>query len=727
METGQICLHSLFGKHCRHARRVWLVAVLVLVFAALLDQQRARAQSLDDLIPAQAVENPEEWANQTSSPVLDNDARLPGDAEVDATLEPDHEGGDIDLLPLESVALEEDPPDASPERLEFTDFGVAEPVSAVDLESVRITDGLELGLPFDPEEFGEGEEFVARFSALSTLRGLGSAETNVAQVAVRVTNDEALLADLLRLYGYYDGRVIPAISARNASSQNGGASVRFNIQPGRQFTIGTVDLGQLSEAGADLDLLRNAFAIQSGDTARTDLIVEERLALVTALGENGYTFASVDEPRLTVDHLRFEADLDMAVSPNGKYRIGEVVSGAPDLMSSQHLSSLARFDPGEIYQESEVQDLRQVILGTGLVSRISITPRQVAPPEGTEPGTVDLDVAMDQAPLRTIKAGIGYGTGEGYKLSGSWEHRNLFPPEGMLLVRGLLGTREILAGLTFQRNNLGGRHRVLTADTSIGQEDRDAYHARTVRLVASYELKSTPLHRYRFTWGLGTELLATDEREILVTGERSDRQTYLVGAFPLHAQLDTSDDLLDPKEGFRLGLRLSPELSIQGKDATSYVRARWDGSVYRRVGGGTVLAARTALGSIFGAQIGDIAPSRRFYAGGGGSVRGFGFEAIGTRDDPDGVSGGRSLAEFSLEARIPTNMFNGAVSVVPFVDAGAVYEDKIPAFENMRFGAGLGFRYDTPIGPFRVDIATPINPRQGDRNVVVYVSLGQAF
>lgn len=703
-------------------RQRWFPVIAALVLFQSLMPPRASAQSLDELIPDEAVENPEAWAGQIpQSGVVEAEA-------VDEVLDAEELAEpQIDLSLIEADGLDViEPPDAY-EPFEFTDFGVSDTSSLVDLETVRISRELALGLPVDRSEFPEREDFIRRFSTLSTLEELGNSNGNLAQVAVRVAEDEALLGDLLRLYGYYGGSVAHAIEVENGSSTDGAANVRFDIQPGRQFLIGGADLGQLAEVGTDFDLLHNAFGIRSGDPARTDLIVEGQARLMTALGENGYVFASIEDPQLTVDHARFAADLEMPVSPNGKYRIAGVVSGAPDLLSSRHLASLAKFASGDVYRATEIQDLRQMILGTGLVTGVSITPRQVVPAEAEGPGRVDIDIAMEPAPLRTIKAGTGYGTGEGFRISGSWEHRNLFPPEGMLMVRSILGTREMLTGVTFQRSNLGGRHRILTLDTSASHEERDAYDARTVTLLANYELKSTPLHRYRFNWGVGTELLATDEREILFADVRTARQTYLVAAFPLHALLDTSDSLLDPKDGFRIGLKLSPELSLQGKDATSYVRARWDGSVYHRVGSGTVLAARAALGSIFGASTDDIAPSRRFYAGGGGSIRGYGYEKVGIADSVGDVVGGRSMAEFSLEARIPTKLLDGAISVVPFADGGAVYPEEYPTFDDFRFGAGLGLRYDTPIGPFRFDIATPLNPRPQDGKIAVYVSLGQAF
>ncbi len=128
-------------------------------------------------------------------------------------------------------------------------------------------------------------------------------------------------------------------------------------------------------------------------------------------------------------------------------------------------------------------------------------------------------------------------------------------------------------------------------------------------------------------------------------------------------------------------------------------------------------------GSIFGADRDRIAPSRRFYAGGGGSVRGFGYQEIGPRDQFDDPIGGRSLAEASVEARIRFGDFG----VVPFLDAGQIYTSTLPRFDSFRFGAGIGARYYTTFGPIRIDLATPLDPRRGDPKVGVYVSIGQAF
>jgi translocation and assembly module TamA len=139
---------------------------------------------------------------------------------------------------------------------------------------------------------------------------------------------------------------------------------------------------------------------------------------------------------------------------------------------------------------------------------------------------------------------------------------------------------------------------------------------------------------------------------------------------------------------------------------------------------GVVLAARTRLGTILGAPRDAVAPSRRFYAGGGASVRGYGYQSIGPRDPNNDPIGGRSLTEFAVEARIRAFRNFG---IVPFIDAGNIYTDPLPRFTDFRYGAGLGVRYYSNFGPIRLDVGTPLNRQPGDSRIAVYVSLGQAF
>lgn len=679
--------------------------------------------TLDDLIPDSAVADPEGWARQGApeTPTEPETAQPDASSALEEMPDLSLPWPDPAMVP-EVEELEPDPDIRFAESLD-------EPLEALpDGRKVKAGSDVVFVFPDTGADFAVQDEFVDRFRELSALNqhNVDDDGENLAQISARARSDSELLERLLRNYGYYDGyvsRSVTQIQAGEASAPDE-PEVRFDIIPGTQYRFGEIDLGALPTA-PDHEALRKSFEIWPGDPLLADRIVSESFDLDTALGESGYPFAAIGEPSLLVDHARQEGDLTLPVQPGGRYRFGEVVSGRPDFLSSRHLQEIARFDPGDIYKRSDEMDLRRAIVATGLVSSVSIARRTTEPPADGKDGTVVLDVAMTKAKLRTIAGAVGYGSGEGWRVEGSWEHRNLFPPEGALRVRGIAGTKEQLVGATFRRNNWHGRDKVLTIDAYASNVDRDAYAARTTSLIGTYERVSTLLYQKKLTWGVGLEAVATDERE--TKDVATARRTYFIGALPFHALYDTSDSLLDPRKGFRVGGRVSPEISLRNNQQSTYVRTQLDVSYYQPVGGKVVIAGRGRVGSILGTDIANIAPSRRFYAGGGGSVRGYGYQEIGPRDDQDEPNGGRSLVEFSLEARVGTGLFGGAVSVVPFIDGGAVDRSSTPGFRDLRFGAGVGLRYNTGFGPIRVDVATPLNPRPGDNPVAVYVSLGQAF
>ena len=700
-----------------------LAAGAVLLAQPLHAQERDTLPALEELIPDSAIDNPEEWAQQGVPPeaVAEEDAPPPVEQELaEMPLVDVPWPSELELPELAPIEPEED--------IQFAE-DLLEPLpTLVDGDEERVSDELLLVFPSELSLFPERDEFLDTFESLSTVEEYDS-DNSAARLAAQARADEALLQRLLRIYGYYDAQVIRSVGGAPAGEEAQAQSglVRFDVIPGKQYVVGAIDLGELAAAGEDYRLLRESFAIDSGDPLNQFDIEREQADLDIALGENGYPFAAIDDPELLVDHDRQEGDLTMGVMPNGKYNFGRITSSLPDFMSGKHLEEIARFEPGDMYQRSLEMDLRRAIQATGIVGSTTITKVDAAPPADGRPGTVDLQVEMTPAELRTLAGSIGYGTGEGFKLEGSWEHRNLFPPEGALKVRGIAGTREQLAGVTFRRNNFKGRDQVLTVDAYVSTLDYKAYDARTASLVATFERVSTLLFQKRFSWSAGLELVATQEREADASGVFGPRQTYFIAALPGYAQWDTSDDLLNPTRGFRIATRLSPEVARTNGAEAFYLRGELEGSYYHPVSDKIVLAGRAKFASIPGAPLSAIAPSRRLYAGGGGSVRGYGYRAIGPSNSAGDPTGGRSLTELSAEARITTGFFDGALQVVPFVDAGTVGPDSTPGFDEIKIGAGIGIRYLTGFGPVRVDIGVPLNPGPNDAKVGVYVGLGQAF
>ena len=559
---------------------------------------------------------------------------------------------------------------------------------------------------------GTGPLVRQRFEQLSTLDANDGEPANAAQLDRRAREDAQLLTNLLRGAGYYDAQVTTRIEPGNEPT------VLLTAVPGNLYRFAGVTLDGVKAAGDKAAPLEKAFGIRPGDPVDADTIVAGEARLKTVVGEEGFPFAKVGDPQIVVDRAARTATLDLSVDPGLPRRYGRIVMANDKLFDARHVQEIARFSPGQPYDSAGLDDLRRALVQTGLVSSV-----EVKPVPGDAPDTVNIAVALEPAPPHTIAGELGYGTGEGASATINWTDRNLFPPEGALTLRSVLGTREQLGAVVFRRNNFQGRDRVLTAQFSAAHILRDAYEAKTLSLSAGLERQTNIFFQKTWTWSLGGELLTSDERDVIESTGQPRRRTFFIGALPTSLNYDGSDDLLNPTRGFRLGGRLSPEVSLQGS-VFGYTRTQIDASLYHPFGDRVVLAARTRLGTILGAPRDQIAPSRRFYAGGGASVRGYGFQAIGPRDANNDPIGGRSLAEFSIEARVKAF---GHFGVVPFLDAGNISTSPLPRLTGLRFGTGLGVRYYSNFGPIRLDVGTPLNPQKGDSRVAVYVSLGQAF
>ncbi len=649
------------------------------------------------------------WAQEVPPPDVDGPLDAMPDIGVDW---PDmQQSDDVEPLPSDPADAQVDAaPNAEPVQ-------VAEPdvdATGVDADSFADTgEERRYMVSLNGLDAIADPQFTLRFDELSVLRQGQSKPANLAQINRRIKEDSELLDRLLRAKGYYAARIRGAVSAPAAGSDR--LSVIFNIVPGTQYLLESVDVEGLAETGEREAKLREAFPPKAGDPIDADRILAGRDAMATALSESGFPFAKVDEPEVRIDHEDRKGDLDMIVTPGGYRTFGAIRMSDERLFDAHHVQEIARFDPGDTYMASDVEDLRRAIVATGLVSTVSLKPVDAGDGEH-----VDLAVDTRPAPLRTIAGELGYGTGEGYRAEASWQHRNFFPPEGAVTLRGVIGTQEQTASFTYRRSNFKRRDNVLTGLLSISNIRRDAYDARTINLSGAIERQTNILFQKNWVWRVGAELIASDEADAFSGGAR---RTFLIAAVPLSLTYDGSDDLLNPTKGFRLGGRVSPELSFQNT-TFGYAKVQVDGSVYQPMNDRVVVAARARFGTILGSTVDQIAPSRRFYAGGGASVRGYGYQAIGPRygEDDDPV-GGKSLAEFSLEARVRFGNFG----VVPFVDAGNISTSFLPRFRDLRIGAGMGVRYYSNFGPIRVDVGTPINPQTGDPKIAVYVSLGQAF
>ncbi|WP_236559260.1 BamA/TamA family outer membrane protein [Sphingomonas sp. T1] len=564
-----------------------------------------------------------------------------------------------------------------------------------------------------------GDGLEARYKALSALKGGGKA-ANTTQVSARAKEDEALVVRLLKSLGYYDATAISTIEA--VPEKPGRLKAIVSAQPGRLYTLGSIDVKTAQTIPPDL--VRSQLPLKVGDPIQADRIQGAEANVSLMLPQMGYPFVKVGERDILLD--------DEAQVPTGAYTLpvdtgprasfGQLRTEGDAVFDIEHLNVFPRFEEGQLYDNRMTDDLRDALVATSLFQSVSVVPQRTGRtnPDGTE--QVDLLVRQEKGPARTLGGNVGFSTGQGFRAEGTWQHRNLFPYEGGLLASVIAGTQEQGLAGTFRRANAGRRDRTFSLTAGANHSNYDAYEAFTTSVGIRWSYDSTPIWQKPITYYYGGELVGTNESVYDFARGENVRRTYGIVALPGQLLFDRSDSLLNPTKGFRLRLNASPETSVQGS-VKPYVRAMVEGTFYYPVSSSIVIAGRAKAGTIQGVARDDLAPSRRYYGGGGGSVRGYGYQRLGPFDPNGDPVGGRSLNEFALEARYRFGDFG----IVPFIDAGNSYESSTPNLSSLRYGAGIGGRFYTSFGPMRIDVATPLNPREGDGKVALYISIGQAF
>lgn len=626
-------------------------------------------------------------------------------------------------------ALQDGPQDETLADTPLEDAALAAPLEPIDSFDVRVPQepseaASEVPPPISYYMVVTGIEDLGlepSFRDVSALDEGGREAANAAMLSARAEADAETLLRLLRSEGFYDA--ITEAEIVLPPEPDGRYRVEMFADPGQRYTLSGVDITG-TEKIIPQRLLIDALELAPGDPIDAGLIQSAEASAALVLPRNGYPFAQLKERRILLDGEMHTGDYELPVDLGPRARFGGIqVEGDDPAFSAEHVAVLARFKRGDLYNVAMQDDLREAMVATGLFESVAAEP--VLTRETTETGEAiaDIRVFQDAGPARSLLAEAGFGTGQGFRLEGAWVHRNLFPPEGALEARAVAGTKEQLVSGTFRRSNAGLRDRTVQLGINVGRQDFEAFEAFSAGIIGRISRESTPIWQKRWTYAYGAELIASRETRFETPERPRDHDTFFIGALPVELGYDASNDLLDPSEGFRLRARLSPEASLQSGDFDPYLRTQLDGSIYQGLSDDFVLAARTRFSFITGIARDEIPPSRRLYAGGGGSVRGYGFQDIGPRDTENRPLGGRSANEFAIEGRYRF----GNWGAVAFFDAGQVYEREYPDFSDLQYGAGLGVRYYTNFGPFRADIGIPLNRRAGQSDFAIYISIGQAF
>ncbi len=542
--------------------------------------------------------------------------------------------------------------------------------------------------------------------------------------------------DQVRLFyqrhGYFD------VAASLLTPHPGEAEIR--ISEGVPYRIASVDISGWPEKGGEDSargyLWKNA-RVKKGETYSVDAYQQGVHALVYWLKDSGYPFARV-RPSAQVDMRTKTVVISYSAHPGEFGRFGPVTfKGDFNPLDRTLLERALAFKTGEIYRQSLADSSQEALFRLGVFESVVLVPKK-----GGQPGTIPVVVRLKAGRIHRIRLGVGYASDEGVRGQAGWETLRV---NGRLLNLGAevkWSDIETTASGYLKRPYFLDRNTTLLSDVSYSRMRQTSFTYR------SLQLRSGLYHR--FSRNLSGTVYGSVERVLQITPDRLLKTALAEGATEVAtiASLPVSLTYNDTNTPFA---SLSPTLSPGARTGTpfsptqggiyslvvepSYVLARHirftkttiEARHYFGLGADFVLACKLKMGGILsGASADEIPVTRRFYAGGANSVRGYAYDNLGPLSNKGVLLGGDGLAEASLELRFPLREKLGGVV---FVDAGnATPKAYSLKGADIMSGAGFGARIKTPVGPIGVDVAWKLRKYPLDHSpFMLYFFIGYAF
>jgi translocation and assembly module TamA len=540
----------------------------------------------------------------------------------------------------------------------------------------------------------------------------------------RARADSAQFIIVLHSLGYDAGSVAISIDGKaltdaglldalTSAPQQPPVEVVITPEKGPLYHLGQIKFSQLPP-GVDLPA-----GLKPGDPARAQPVLAATPAMVSALHDAGYAFATVSPPFAVADDATHSLNVSYTVNPGPHVDIGPISFDGLTRTDASFLRRHIALRPGQPYSDTSLSSARNSLLGLGVFSSVTAVPATTENP----PGQVPIAFRVVEQKRHAVSLGAAYATDTGISVSTSWEDRNVFHRAETLTISaalsGLGGSATTAPGYdlkgVFAKPDYYSRGQTLTLTLEALKQSLQAYDQ--TALLGSAVLSRPLTPHLTATYGLG---FVTEN----IKQEGTSRD-YVLLQVPLALLYDTTNSLLEPTRGIRGTLSVTPTHPLAG-DASNYFIFQASASTYIAVENNArgVIALRALVGTIQGASQFQVPPDQRFYAGGTSTVRGYTYQSVGPLFADDNPQGGTAIDAGTIEFR--QHIF-GNFGVVPFVDAGQVSAQSRPFKGTLAIGAGIGARYYTGIGPIRIDFAVPVKKTPDSGSFALYIGLGEAF
>lgn len=508
-----------------------------------------------------------------------------------------------------------------------------------------------------------------------------------------------LVSDMEKLRAYYRDLGYLAVSVHSIVEQLSADEIGLEIQ----ITEGP--LTRISRAsvigGEDIE---NAFGQLEGKPLSSDLVNKSVSEAISGLRNKGYAFVRAEVETTTVEQ---QVELVLKLVPGPVCSVGVVQISGHNAMAENTILRGLTFKPGDQFSEEALQNSQYLLYRAGVFRSVALGLADSA----AHDNRVDVALRVSERPFRTLRVGTGYDTDEDLWASGAWTHRNFGGDFRQFKLSGRVSGKNREAVIGLRQAHFRGSRNWLNLGGFVQRERQAAFVQEEVGGNISLERNLTR----------ATDVITQVSGGVVDFSADSAFTEMKVGLL-----MDTRDDIFDPQSGMLAQFTVRERGRFFRSDS-EFLQATAEGRWFRRMPLRSVLALRVQGGVIFElGKAGSVPNVERFFAGGLNSVRGWGVNELGPKDDQGEPTGGLSRVEMSMEVR--TQIFFTLGTAI-FVDIGNV-DAKSGAFNlgSLKYAVGAGLRYLSPVGPVRFDVGYRLSDDNTvEKRIQYHISLGQAF
>lgn len=543
---------------------------------------------------------------------------------------------------------------------------------------------------------------------------------------------EKLVGDLDKLTSFYRDRGylnFEVVSTQvSLTPDKKSTYITLNVNEGDKYRISSVNV--IGDVGLTKSQLNSAVSVGKGQTYSQEIIEKTTRKLESTLGEKGYAFAKVNIDS-DIDEINKTVALKLIVIPGSRAYVRRInIKGNYRTQDEVYRREMRQLE-SSWYSKEKVERSKVRIQRLPYIESVSIAQTPVA---GTN-DQVDLEVTVKERLSNQFSIGAGYSQSQGFLFNVNLKQEN-FMGTGKRLFLGVENSAAvknynitytnpyytpdgISRGFTAYINEFDGDE-ALVSDYISNRYGGDVH----------YTIPLSETDSFRFSLG-------AEHREIETTTETPDHiidflakngNTYdqLLGT--VSYTRDTRDRTIFPTTGHKQSVAF--ETALPGSDL-EYNKLRYDGSFYHSLGENLTFSAkgRISVGK-GGGSLDGLPFYEKFYSGGMRSVRGFDQNSLGPKDSKNDPIGGDLATSATAEVLFPAPFMkdNKSVRMSAFVDGGNVFAST-GDFDSadLRYSAGIGMVWLSPVGPFSISYAKPLNSKAGDDEQKVQFSLGASF